>query len=1093
VVVVALAVGGYLYYRLDDEIRRQVERLLANHYREFEVHVGAARFESDHGIGVYNVALSRRGPDGKQQTVLLIDEMYLAGKIRAEQLITSQLPIDEITIRRARLQAVQLSDGSWNTRGLVPLPHFSEGAPRIAIEDATLSLERAAASDNMPGNKPWLVEGIHLKLLPLDSNALAGAVGKQYHLEGTATGLPARELRVEGRVGVEGDVNAAATIVGLEVSPQLFTTLPLQTNNDFTGIEFSGLADISLQFNQSAASPIPAWSAIVNLDRGRFNHPILPEPLTDVRLAARADRNRLVVEQFDGRCGSATVQLALNRAGWTADAPMALATNVVGLMLDEKVQSRSPSSLARIWQRFRPIGQVDAEIRATFDGKTWSPYLTARCRGISLTDAERFPYVIERTTGDVTYVPAKDGKPDQLRMKLVGEGGGRPVHVDAELTQLPTPHTEQETTTSGSGVAADEASAFPGARAVGYRGVRYVRSERGQASHPLGWVKVSGTDVPLHEQLMAAIPDDGERLVRSLQPQGAVDFQFTAEWKDANQAVADKTLEISLKDCRVRYEKFPYPLQHVQGRVTANNWHWVLHDIEGRGANESTIVKCRGESVPSASGYQCDIAVEATNVPLDDILKSTLTPARQQLWDDLRPQGYVSISAHALRQNGRVEPEVEVALAPQGNSVSIEPRTFFPYRLERVQGAAHSKSGQVELRNLIGYHDRTAYSASAATWQPNPEGGWQFSLTGINVDRLNADREFVAALPPALQSAIERLQPSGTFGLINSSLSFLKAAPSSRLTSAWDINLGCQQAAIQGAFPLRGINGEMRLVGRDDGTGAATAGELSIDSLVCNDFQLTNVHGPLWVDSSRCLLGEPASRLQGQPLRRMTADAYGGSLATNIELLHGDNPSYNVDLHLGGANLARFVNERLGGTHEMGGTVSGTLVLAGTGRSTQTLRGSGELHVVDANIYELPPLVAMLKVLYNRPPDVTAFNRCDMQFAIQGEHLHFQQLNLLGDAVSLYGNGDADLNRRLDLVFYTLIGRFDQIPFWKTISGHVSKQTLQLKVVGTFEDPKIERKALPVVNDMLQQIQTELQEGASTMTPSPVTTRPPAR
>ena len=141
--------------------------------------------------------------------------------------------------------------------------------------------------------------------------------------------------------------------------------------------------------------------------------------------------------------------------------------------------------------------------------------------------------------------------------------------------------------------------------------------------------------------------------------------------------------------------------------------------------------------------------------------------------------------------------------------------------------------------------------------------------------------------------------------------------------------------------------------------------------------------------------------------------------------------------------------------------------------------------MVDANIYELPLLVAMLKVLRNRTPDSTAFNRCDMQFAIQGEHIHFQQLNLLGDAVSLYGNGETDFNRKLDLVFYTLIGPADlPIPLWKTIAGHVSQQGLQLKVVGTLDDPKIERKALPAVNDMLEQLQTEIHEGAATMTPS---------
>jgi hypothetical protein len=196
---------------------------------------------------------------------------------------------------------------------------------------------------------------------------------------------------------------------------------------------------------------------------------------------------------------------------------------------------------------------------------------------------------------------------------------------------------------------------------------------------------------------------------------------------------------------------------------------------------------------------------------------------------------------------------------------------------------------------------------------------------------------------------------------------------------------------------------------------------------------------------------------------------------------------------LGGAKLQRFANERLGGPKDLNGTVSGRLVLSGSGGSTQTLRGQGDVHVVDANIYELTPLVAMLKMLRNRTPSTTAFNRCDMEFAIQGEHVQFEHLNLLGDAVSLYGKGEADFNRRLNLVFYTLIGPADlPIPLWKTIAGHVSQQGLELKVAGTFDDPQIERKPFPAINDMLNQLQTGIQDGAATIAPSTASRAAPA-
>jgi hypothetical protein len=246
----------------------------------------------------------------------------------------------------------------------------------------------------------------------------------------------------------------------------------------------------------------------------------------------------------------------------------------------------------------------------------------------------------------------------------------------------------------------------------------------------------------------------------------------------------------------------------------------------------------------------------------------------------------------------------------------------------------------------------------------------------------------------------------------------------------------------------------------------------------------------LWVDSAVCYFGEQATQKLGQPPRRLTADAYGGSLASNVTVQNDAGPTYQIDLALGAGDLARFANERLGGPTDMNGTVSGRLSLSGSGSSMQSLNGTGEMHVVDANIYKLPLLVSMLKVpnLRNRTPDTTAFNRCDMKFNVQGDQLYFEQLNLLGETVSLYGKGESGFDRQIDFVFYTLLEPAMPIPLWKTVAGQVSQQTLQLNVVGTWDDPDVRPETLPGISQVFQQLQTGFQGargiGASTATRS---------
>ncbi len=986
--------------------------------------------------------------------MISIDEMYLAGKLRLEDLVSDRLRIDEIILRRATLRVARRPNGQWNVKALLPLPALSEKPPVLTIDDATVIVNDTSHEESAAQT----VQGIALKLIPAKKEPGPADAERRFRVVGSATGLPARELRVEGDIcTTDGKMDLTVKIADLEVSSELIAALPGLLTAELRGAEVSGRADVTLQMRRSASNEALNWFATAKIDRGRIAHPMLPVPLTDLVCACRADARRLLVEHLTATCGPGRMVLAGERATWAKNAPLALAAQFIGLPLNDDLRRLLPEPCARVWQRFQPAGTIDAEIRVTFDGRVWRPQLTADCRAVSLTDAEKFPYRLEQTTGRVEYLPAQADRADSLRLDLTGVGGGRPVRLAAELSHLVRSEPE-------------EVSPAQAAKSLG-------------PSHPLGWIEISGSDIPLHEELFAALSEKREKLVRSLQPQGAIDFRFRAEWKELSQLRAEINQEIRLKDCTIRYEPFPFPLRHVNGLVTQQERRWTIHDVEGRGGNDSTIVKCRGESTPRGDDLHTDLTIEVTSVSLDDNLKMALSPAAQQAWDELRPQGRVDFNARVLHDTDRPEPVIEARIQPRDRSVSIEP-TKLPYRLDQIDGLATYSAGQVELRNVSGRHDRAAYSATAGTWKPLPDGGWQLALGGVNADRLTP-RDLLVALPPTLQRTMERMQPGGTFAVYNSSLSLIKNRQSQRAAAAWDVNLVCHQATLRGGPPLQNMTGEIRLVGRDDGQTLHTAGELALDSIVWKDVQLTNVRGPLWIDSAVCLLGEPASKKQSQSPRRITAGAYGGSVAANVELQHNSAQSYNLDVALGGANLARFANERLSGLKDMSGTVSGRLAVSGNGQRSQSLRGTGDLHVVEANIYELPVLVAMLKVLKIRAPDTTAFNRCDMQFTIDGENIHFQQLNLLGDAVSLYGKGESGFDRRLDLTFYTLIEPANlPIPLWKTIAGQVSKQTLQLKVGGTWDQADVQPQTLPAVNQVWEQIQTEIQAGAASMAPA---------
>lgn len=1074
-VVVAIFAGGYLYLKLDDEVCNHIERIFVNHYTQFTVDVGSARIEQGRGIFVNKLSIVEPRTDGRPNGVLSIDELFLASTARIDAILSGKPKIDRIVVRRPRLRAVRSKDGKWNVAALLPPPKFSDDKPDLLIEDATLILEDVSRH----AVAPLSIRGIDLKLSSGELAAAGGRPGpRPLLINGTATGAPAREFTITGSLCPEsGMLDLTVEIHGLELSPDLLAAVPGALPAQLPPIEFYAAADATIRLSRTAVGKPLAWSTEVALSRGRLDYEPLPQPLTDLSAKIHADSAKLVVENLTGKFGNADIAFALNRNGWAANSPLGLAGQVKGLVIDSKLEAALPCGLERLWHRFRPNGNVDAEVKLAFDGQRWQPELTAHCRGMSLTDADKFPYPIEQATGTVSLNRSPTTGATRLGLDLTGMGNGRPIHIVAELDHLALPKIPV-----ANGAATVAFGDMPIDSSNGVQLASAAAPENCPLVKPTGWVQVSGEGVSIHEELLAALPPRAQPFVRSLRPQGLIDFVWRYERNDPNAVRGETSLQLKLADCAIQYERFPYPLQQVRGLVTARNARYTLSDIVGRDRQGSAVVTCQGESEMYDNGLAAALVITGTNVPLDENLKQSLNPQVQQVWTDLRPQGRINFTAHVNQQPGQSKPVVQVDLQPFERSVTVEP-VFFPYRFEQVDGRAIVTDGRVELKQLQGKHGRTDFTADGL-WQAAPGGGWHLQLERVTADRLAFEPDLMRAMLPGVQKVIDRIRPAGNFNVYNSTLQFARRSDTTQVAAAWDVQLACHQAALRGDLPLDNITGGIRVMGTADGTNAVSYGELKIDSLIWNDMQLTNISGPYWSDSNIVHLGSKATEKLGQPPRRINADVFGGTISSDVTVEHTGQPRYNAQIMLGGVDLGRVARERLGGPGDLKGIVSGTMVLNGTGRSTYALTGHGDLDVVDANIYQLPPLVAMLSVLRNRTPNTTAFDRCKMVFDLRGEHIHFTKLDLLGDAVSLYGRGETNFDRRLNLVFYTLVGPADlPIPLWKTVAGHLSEQGLQLKVDGTWDNPQIHREAFPAVSQMLEQIGAEAGAGASAVTP----------
>jgi hypothetical protein len=151
--------------------------------------------------------------------------------------------------------------------------------------------------------------------------------------------------------------------------------------------------------------------------------------------------------------------------------------------------------------------------------------------------------------------------------------------------------------------------------------------------------------------------------------------------------------------------------------------------------------------------------------------------------------------------------------------------------------------------------------------------------------------------------------------------------------------------------------------------------------------------------------------------------------------------------------------------------------VSGSRAGTHSLAGHGQVRLRDADIYELPLVVALLKILRVRAPDRNAFSSSVVEFRIEGPRAYLDTIELSGDAISLVGEGEVDFDSNLRLTFRSIMGEAEtQLPVMKRMMGGASGQFLLVHVDGTLAEPVTTTEAFPTLASALQKFQTQRQE-----------------
>ncbi|GIW93778.1 MAG: hypothetical protein KatS3mg110_1819 [Pirellulaceae bacterium] len=1004
---------------LEKSIAWQVTQKLQQAFPGVDVHLDQARIVSANCIELVGLRLMDRQSSGERAVLVSGRRVYVTVHHPKQWLSPENSSPADIVVVGGQAQLERFADGTWNVAPLVARGGGRQFVSQLHATDLRLILR----CSGRPDRSPMVFHDVQLRLQPVKK---PDGAHDSYRLmfQGSAAFCNRIRLQAEGertQWHIQGELSQV--LLSPELWDQLAACWP-----DADGRWRSLRGELDGSFTAKYDGHDWWWSASGKLRNGWFSDPEFPYAFTAIQADIQWEPHELRISNVAARSGVAELQLELVRTGSEDFVSGKLRVTARRLPLDDRLVRLLPEPLRRVWNEYHPSGRADVDLAWDFGQEQSVPRLAAELSDLAFV-YRRFPYRVSRARGSLAWT---DG---QLAFHLHIPVGGRQARATGEL-------------------------AFP-------------------HGHPVGWVELSTEGaIPVDIELINALPESVANFVHRLNPTGTM--EIAARWERSSEKEPfGKNIELFIQNGSIRYDRFPYPLEGVHGRVVVENQRVRFSRLVAR--HDSAFLTASGiwdPDVPDGWCFQMDC--HATDVPLNESLRSALSPSVQRMWLMLQPQGtldqiHVHLAYHPRNQKLAVTlsaqkwpPEQNI----EGRAVSLRP-VWFPYRWDNVTGRFSYEQGRISFHDIRAEHGPARIRSLSGSWQTAPEGHWQLSINRMELERLNLDEELLDALPGSLR---EKLVLLGLQGAINGGVEFYLEGMSGQLTAAqWNGHLDTEDGRLVCGSPWEHIRGGVAIQGRWREHEWHLDGSLHVDSVEFRNIHLTRLRGPFQWSGRQLRLGNSSDSPSGQSFTSpVTARLFGGDLALTGVVQLDPQPKFWFDARLSDADLAQAA-VHLGPTPpSVSGKLFGQLLLGGTAGVVETWSGQGSAEFTQANLYQLPLMIALLKLLNVRPPDPTAFTSGDIQFRWEGERLYFSRIALQGDAISLVGRGQADLSRQLNLTFYALVGREDaQLPILRPLFQEAARNVLLIDVTGSLAQPIVTPRPFPELNETLQQWLTE--------------------
>jgi hypothetical protein len=379
-------------------------------------------------------------------------------------------------------------------------------------------------------------------------------------------------------------------------------------------------------------------------------------------------------------------------------------------------------------------------------------------------------------------------------------------------------------------------------------------------------------------------------LLQRIAPHGRMDIAVEIRREAARDPLTFNGT-IDCHDSRMRFAHFPFPLDHVQGRITFDQQRVTFRDVEARA--DLNTVTIAGSCGTVKTNKFVDLIITSRNTYFDDRLAACLPQQYQDIWNSFAVRGHGGFVCRVTRGGAPTDPQkivVDVDLDDGEGYVKA-----VPYYFSQAQGHLHFEADQTRVEHLTARTGGDGSGTITLDGVVRHKGGdVTHLLPELNIrGDVPLDAQLLHALPEELTARLGDTALGGRleFDGVAQRKAGPDAAPSLQLAGTLDWKQGTLKTQVGGqAVALANIAAQT-VLSPDAVDVKSFAGDLDLGADMGRALGF-GLSGKLALPQ---ISGEMQVELRGQSVTLPAAApaAFPGSLR---ELWHDNAPTGRVDL-----------------------------------------------------------------------------------------------------------------------------------------------------------------------------------------------------